>query len=353
MQTKLFSWRLVWLAALVAAGLACGRGAANPTSAPATVTIAPEATATQAAVATEAPHTTAPTLAPSATPPPLPSDTAVPATALPDVSALAGTIDYDVTYCTSEEGVALEMDVYFPSEMDAPLPAVVFIHGGGWGEGDKRHGVDIFTGLVEQDFVVASLNYRLGPEYFYPSQIQDVKCAIRHLRANAAAYGVDPARLGAMGTSAGAHLSAILGLTDETAGWDTGAYLEHSSQVAAVVGFDTPVDLAQEFPGILSAIGEGAFGPDPSPGLLAEASPIHYVTTGDAPFLLIHGLQDNWVPPTQPQLLYDRLVAAGVPAELVLVQGARHAFMAANGPTRPSREELLDSVLLFFTEHLK
>jgi acetyl esterase/lipase len=354
MQTQSISWRLAWVAALIAAVLACGREAASPTpplatTPAATVTTAAEPASTQLpATNTSAPPTEPPaTDVPTSTPLPLPSATA------PDFSSLAGTIARDVTYCMSAEGVALKLDLYFPPKMDAPQPAVVFMHGGGWSEGDKRQGVDVFSGLVEQYFVVASLNYRLAPEYIYPAQIVDVKCAVRFLRANAAAYGVDPARIGSMGTSAGAHLAAILGLTDETAGWDLGPHLEQSSQVQAVVTFFAPIDLTQDFVGIHSAIDAGVFGPNPSASLLAEASPIKYVTAGDAPFLLIHGAQDNFVPPTQSQLLYDNLLAAGVPAELVFVQGAGHAFISADYPVKPSREELLIKVAAFFTQYLK
>jgi acetyl esterase/lipase len=291
----------------------------------------------------------------TATPAVLPATaTALPATAGADFASLAGTVAYDVTYCTSAEGIALQMDVYYPASLAAPAPAVVFIHGGGWSSGDKRQGAQLFRGLVAFDFVVVSLNYRHAPEFPYPAQIQDVKCALRSLRANAVAHGIDSARIGAMGSSAGAHLAAILGLTEATPGWDTGQYLDQSSRVAAVVDFFGPMDLTQPFPGIASAIGEQVFGAtSPDDRVLVEASPVTYITADDPPFLIIHGAADEFVPPSQSQILYDRLTAAGVPAELVLVENGRHAFIADTNPVSPSREALVLRVVEFFNEHLK
>ena len=342
------------LGALILATLACAGQAPAATLSPASATPA-EAASTAAPTVTAAPAATATPAAPTQTTVSNPTETLALASATPaaDLSLLAGSVAYDVTYCTSVEGVALKMDVYYPASLPAPAPAVVFIHGGGWSEGDKRQGAPLFTSLLAFDYVVVSLNYRLAPQHPYPAQIEDVKCAIRHLRANAAAYAVDPARIGAMGTSAGAHLAALLGLTGAEAGWDTGQYLEQSSQVAAVVDFFGPMDLTQPLPGIASALGTNVFGAtSPEDSVLVAASPVTYITPDDAPFLIIHGAADEFVPASQSQILYDRL-AAGVPAELVLVDNGRHAFIAENYPVQPSREALLLRIAEFFNEHLK
>jgi acetyl esterase/lipase len=316
------------LLAISLAMTACVRGTARPA-------VVPE---------TAAPSSTVP--APTSTVVPLPTAALLP-------GAQAGAVLHDVTYCTVE-GVELKMDVYFPDSFTSPAPAVVYVHGGGWSSGDKRQAAEIGSGLQEHAFIVISLNYRLAPEYAYPAQIEDVKCAVRHLRANAGAYGLDPARIGAVGTSAGAHLAAMLGLTDETAGWDTGLYLEQSSQVAAVAVLYAPTDLTQQFPGVVSAIGESVFGATaPDDIVLVEASPITYVTADDPPFLLIHGARDNFVPPAQSQILYDRLIAAGVPAELVFVENGGHAFLQSDAPVVPSREELIARIAQFFELNLK
>ena len=271
----------------------------------------------------------------------------------PAILARAGTVVYNLTYCTTG-GVDLKMDVYHPNELTSAVPVVVFIHGGGWTSGDKRQAEPVFVdGLRADGFMVISLNYRLAPEFPYPAQIEDVKCAVRHLRAEAARYGLDPNAIGAAGTSAGAHLAAMLGVTDAEAGWDTGAYLEQSSQVSAVVAFFVAADLTLEFPGIAFASSEGAFGASFDAALLKEASPISYVTADDAAFLLIHGAQDAFVPPSQSQILHERLIAAGVESEVVLVEGGRHAFLAMDYPVQPSREELTAKSAAFFSLHLR
>ena len=360
MNTTLKPGRLFGMGALILAGLACAGRTAETTPPLATDTLPPlEATVTSAPADTALPTETAVPASPSATAPP--TTTAPPTSAVdiaatlpPVVAAQAGTVARDVTYCTSAEGIDLKMDVYFPSTLAAPTPAVVFIHGGGWSAGDKRGGAEFFTRLLDFDYVVISLNYRLAPAFPYPAQIQDVKCAIRYLRANAAAYGVDPARIGAMGTSAGAHLAAILGVTEAVAEWDTGPYLEQSSKVAAVVDFFGPADLTQPMPGLTSAIREEVFGAtSPSDSVLAEASPVTYITPDDAPFLIIHGSLDDFVPVSQSEILLDRLLAAGVPAELVLVENGRHAFHTADYPVQPSREELTLMIAAFFDQYLK
>jgi acetyl esterase/lipase len=246
------------------------------------------------------------------------------------------------------------MDIYYPNEMTGSAPVVLYIHGGGWHTGDKRMIEPVVSDpLRAAGFMVISLNYRLGPEYPFPAQIQDVKCAVRHLRAEANRYGLDPDAIGALGTSAGSHLAALLGVTDDPSPWDVGSNLDQSSRVAAFATFYMPADLTLTYPGIDLAISEGAFGPNPSPEFRREASSTTYVTPDDAPSLLIHGIPDAHVPPEQSQILHDLLVAAGVPSEVILVQGGVHTFLALEHPVQPSREELAARLVAFFSEHLK
>ena len=103
----------------------------------------------------------------------------------------------NVTYCTGG-GVPLLMDIYLPAAARPGAPAAIYVHGGRWIRGDKTEGsgADEIPDLVRRGFVVASINYRLGPRYRFPAQIEDVKCAVRYLRANAAAYHLNPQRIG-------------------------------------------------------------------------------------------------------------------------------------------------------------
>ncbi len=113
----------------------------------------------------------------------------------------------DITYCTAD-GVELKLDFFLPKQPLGVVPLVIYVHGGGWFEGDKRGGEGMLDApaLLEAGFAFATLNYRLAPEYKFPAMIQDVKCAIRFLRAHAGEYRIDPQKIGIYGASAGGHL---------------------------------------------------------------------------------------------------------------------------------------------------
>ncbi len=200
------------------------------------------------------------------------------------IGALAGQTLRDVVYCTLD-GQDLVLDLYFPSESAAPWPVVMYIHGGAWSAGDKRSGAGYVEvpALREAGFVVAAVNYRLAPRYTFPAMIEDVKCAVRFLRAHAADYGLDPDHVGVWGGSAGGHLAALLGTSDASAGWDVGPYPDQSSRVQAVVDMFGPADLAR-------MAAQAATNPRGAPRLLtifdatspddpalAVASPVTYV----------------------------------------------------------------------------
>jgi arylsulfatase A-like enzyme/dienelactone hydrolase len=267
-----------------------------------------------------------------------------------------GSVQRDVTYCTAD-GVALKMDVYFPKKaQSAPMPVAVYVHGGGWVGGDKGGGAGILAvdELLGRGYLVASINYRLAPQYKFPAQIEDVKCAIRYLRANAATYGLDPQRIGAWGGSAGGHLVALLGTSDASAGLEgQGGYAEQSSRVQAVVDMFGPADLTA-FADTTGTRGQIVFGAtsrdDP---VLGRASPVTYISPDDPPFLILHGEKDQTVPPSQSQILYERLQAAGVPATLVVVKNAGHGFSPVGGAISPTRDELARMIADFFDQHLK
>ncbi len=271
---------------------------------------------------------------------------------------MLGKVERDVTYCTID-GVDLKMDVYHPGRSDdGPAPVAVFVHGGAWTSGDKSAGTGMadFDELVRRGYLVASLDYRLAPQYQFPAQIQDVKCAIRSLRANAARWGIDPGRIGAWGSSAGGHLVSLQGLTGAGAGWDTeGQYLDQASRVQAVVDLFGPSDLtAPDITGLARPLAARVFGvTSPNDPKLVQASPVTYISRDDPPFLILQGDRDQTVPMSQSQELYDRLVAAGVEAKLVIVRNAGHGFIPVGGRISPGRSELTRMIADFFDEHLK
>jgi len=269
--------------------------------------------------------------------------------------AKLGTVERDITYGTAD-GVDLKMDIYYPEHAAGAVPAVLYVHGGAWIGGDKREGAGTaeIPELRSRGYLVAAVNYRLAPDYKFPAQIEDVKCAVRYLRANAAAYGIDPARIGAWGGSAGGHLVSLLGTTDASAKFDgDGGWTDESSRVQAVVDMFGPTDL--------KALSEGdprflymLFGTiNRNAGIVKKANPITWISRDDPPFLILHGEYDEMVPVSQSEILYDALLAKGIPATLVIVENAGHGFAPVGGPITPGRSEISDMVAEFFDQYLK
>jgi acetyl esterase/lipase len=263
-------------------------------------------------------------------------------------------VDRDITYCTAA-GTDLKMDVYYPVQQSSKAPLAVYVHGGAFISGDKATGSGLadVAELLRRGYVVASLDYRLAPKYPFPAAIEDVKCGIRSLRANALKYGVDANRIGAWGTSAGGTLVALLGLADTSAGMEgEGGYSGVSSRVQAVVDMFGVSDLTP--PGVRVAVrafvpGSGAA----ADALAAKASPITHISADDPPFLILHGDKDAVVGINQSQLLFDRLQAAGVPSEFIVVRNGGHGFVPTGAPISPSRAEISRKVADFFDALLK
>jgi acetyl esterase/lipase len=317
---------------LFAASLACGiLSRATPAPIAASTTLTPE---------TQATPTVNPPAATRSAQPPRPQRE--------NPADHAASVQREVTYCTVE-GVELKMDLYLPKDTTGPTPLVVYIHGGGWSQGDKSGGAGMVDGpaLLDAGFTMASLNYRLAPEYKMPAMVQDVKCAIRSLRAHAGEYNIDPGRIGVWGGSAGGHLVNMLGTTDAGAGFDVGEYLDQSSRVQAVVDMFGPADLTVDFSGGYERLRESVFG-DFSP---VESSPVTYITPDDPPFLILQGDADQVVPLSQSREFYDRLAAAGVDAQLVIVKNGPHGLGSPS--ESPARDELTKLIVQFFEAQLK
>jgi acetyl esterase/lipase len=241
------------------------------------------------------------------------------------------------------------MDVYFP-EAGGPWPVLAYVHGGAWMRGDKSEAAELARGMTAQGYLVVSINYRLYPAAKFPDMIEDVKCAIRFLRTKAGEYNLNPNRIAAIGASAGGHLVALLGTADENAGFDVGEHLDQSSRVQAVIAMAPPTDLTRKFPNadmeLLRHVGTGEID-------FAQASPITYVTAEDPPFLLIQGDQDEVVPVEQSKLMYDRLIQANVPAQLVIVKNGRHSLTAPDGSAMPTLAEINQTILDFLSKFLQ
>jgi acetyl esterase/lipase len=225
----------------------------------------------------------------------------------------------------------LLLDLARPAKLEKPTPCIVFIHGGGWAGGNRKAHYSNMRRAAEQGFVAATISYRLvkGEQHRWPAQIEDCKCAIRWLRANAERFSIDPARIGAFGDSAGAHLSMLLGTLDKEDGLEgEGGSPDQSSKVQAVVGYYGPTKLTVEFPPSSRNIVANFIG-----GTLNErradydrASPLRYVSSGDATMLLFHGTKDELVPYEQAFEMATALTKAGVPGRVEILLGQRHGW---------------------------
>jgi acetyl esterase/lipase len=208
------------------------------------------------------------------------------------------------------------------------LPLIVFIHGGGWTDGTKERGIFPLTYFVQNGFAAASIEYRLTGEAIFPAQIQDVKDAIRFLRGNAQKFRIDPDRISVWGQSAGGHLAALVGTS---AGAKELGDRDKSAAVQAVIDWNGPTDFLKDEAAMAlttqkdSAINRLVGGPlKDRRHMAALANPLSYIDRTDPPFLIMHGDADNVVDIKQSKLLFDALVASGVPAKFEILPGEQH-----------------------------
>jgi acetyl esterase/lipase len=257
----------------------------------------------------------------------------------------------DIEY--SNVGARVAMDVVRPkTPATAPLPAVVLVHGGGFRRGSRDSYLPMATKLAQRGYIAATVSYRLAPRHQFPAAVEDVKAAVRFLRANAARFNLDPARIGAMGGSAGGHLVLFLGLTADVADFEgSGPNRDQSSRVACVVNYYGPTDFTQSYAKSVDAaeVLPLFLGGDLKNNRLAHqvSSPLNWVTPRAAPTLSIHGTEDTYVGYEHSIWLTERLLAAGVHAELETIPGAGHGFKGADAERADQR------AFAFFDKYLK
>lgn len=275
---------------------------------------------------------------------------APPSTAPPAAAEANPVVVPDVVYATVN-GTPLHLDVYEPGDRDHETrPAVILIHGGGWTRFDKStmRGMGLF--LARSGFVAFSVDYRLfqpPATNRWPAQLDDVQRAVRWVRANAAKYQVNPQRIGAFGHSAGAQLASLLGMVETRDNSDP-ALAKYSSRVQAVVDVSGPADFTTRRDPDAMAFFANFFGADYAqhPAIWRDASPAFHAAKNDAPFLIVHGTQDQDVPMAQAEELLAKLQAAGATASLVKIDDA-HTFR-----TPEARRMLAGASLEFFAEYL-
>jgi acetyl esterase/lipase len=222
----------------------------------------------------------------------------------------------DVPYAATSPSQML--DVYLPDDGHGPYPTIVTIHGGAFAMGDKADGQQIpMLAALDRGYAVVPVNYRLSGEARFPAAIQDVKAAVRFLRANAATYGLDPDRIAAWGDSAGGYLAAMVGTTCGVKAFDDPGLgnASESDAVQAVIDWFGPIDFGtMDAQFQQSGSGQANHGEASSPesqflgvavagdpAKVEAADPETYISEDDPPFLIEHGTADGNVPVEQSE----------------------------------------------------
>jgi len=267
----------------------------------------------------------------------------------------AGKSFYDQVYCQID-GVDLIFDLHYPTQGEGPFPLIIFIHGGAWQMGDRRGGTGVaFRGaLLDAGYAFAGINYRLAPEYTFPAMIEDVKCAVRFLRANAELLGLDPNRFAALGGSAGGHLVSLLGVTAEQDLWESaGQYQGVSSHVSLVVDMFGAADLRALAEPENQEQWRNVFGDSvDDPEAMWKISPLAYVTSDAPPFLILQGNLDDTSLYRQSQEMTAALEEVSVPVELIIVYGGGHGTELFQEGATPDQTSLTESLLDFLGTYL-
>jgi acetyl esterase/lipase len=255
----------------------------------------------------------------------------------------------------------LKLDLARP-QGDGPFPAIVFIHGGGWSEGNRQGYRGQIQGAARRGYVAVTISYRLfkydrakkdtaTATPIFPAQIHDAKAAIRWVRANAQKYHINPDRIGVTGGSAGGHLSLLVGLAGPAANLEgDSGNPEQSSRVQAVVNTFGPTEMVGCYEkSSVAWIFRLFLGGTPSeaPERYKAASPVTYVSKDAPPILTLHGDKDALVPVDQAKLLDEKMKAVGASHTLTIFEGQGHGFGGEYD------RKAWDATWKFFDRHLK
>jgi len=261
----------------------------------------------------------------------------------------------DIEYARAPEQVLL-LDLYLPEKAATPPPLLIYVHGGAWRSGTKT---DVpIDPLLKKGFAIASVEYRLTPVAPFPANIHDLKASIRFLRAKAAEYDYDPKRFVIVGSSAGGHLAALVGVSNghkELEG-KLDQFLDQSSDVQAIVSLygasnlqsilkqSTQRGLDVRVPALQLLLGGQ---PEEKPSLAKLASPVAHVDKNDPPLLLIHGDQDPQMPIQQSYELQEAYEKLKLPVQFEVIHGGVH------GGVEFYDEKRMSLVADFLRKHLK
>lgn len=269
----------------------------------------------------------------------------------------AGTLHYDNIPYANDTLKKHLLDIYVPSTNKSSYPVVVWIHGGAWMSNDKYADMGYMKNtlkeFIEKGYAVASIDYRWSTMAVFPAQIQDCNQALEFLYQNASKYKLDKSRMALIGFSAGGHLANLAGLSNNNNVKDFYADGKKPHfKIKVVLDFYGPADF-------LTLKGRDSNDPH-NPitlllgGMVADneakakkASPITYIDKNDPPFLIVQGEKDQSVNPDQAILLSEKLKAAGVKNDLIIVPDAPHYGVMFDA------ENIRDKIFEYLDEYLK
>ena len=263
---------------------------------------------------------------------------------------------YRIEFCNAQY-IPLKLSImkpryYFPYDTKQVLPTIVFLCGGAWVENDKNVWLPELAWFAKRGYAVASIQYAVTAKSRFPDNILNVKQGIRFLRSHSEEFGIDTDRIILMGESAGGYLTSLCAATNNTRDFDKGDNLDQSSQITAAVAFYPPAE-----PGdILRGKVEPTAG-NPTPAVPPQfdmpadtflyPSVVDYISKDTVPMLLLHGLADDLVDPSNSERIYKALQNAGVCSELFLVKDAGHADYRFIQP------EMKEQILAFMDEIIR
>ncbi len=313
-----------------------------------------------------------------------PQEGTVAITSAPEKSVSDVDVKKNITFATPQvEGVPqnLKLDIYIPQGVSGNMPALVYIHGGGWMEGSRSSCPG--NTLAKGGYVVACIDYRLvekdgdcSKDSIFPAAVQDVKSAVRWLRQNARVYSINPDKIGLIGDSSGGHLAVLAGVSKGAGIFNNNQNSGPSDAVQAIVDWYGPVDVTQmeiAFTDDACKVKESElsknYGNAATFGLTyawsrflggsldnsevlnraKQASPLTYLDGNDPPILIIQGASDNVVPPEQSEILSTAVKNAGIKTSFITLPGVGHSF----GSASKVNSNFSNATLSFFDLYLK
>lgn len=255
----------------------------------------------------------------------------------------------DILYCNDQK-----LDIYYPRKaVLAKAPAVIYMHGGGWENNDKASEasmLDMLEPLRDEGYAIVSIDYRKLPQFSYPAPVQDALCSVRYINAEQKNLGLEPQKIALFGFSAGGHLAAMVGTMDSKNALTEGqVYADQPSRVKAVVTLAGLLDFDEGLRNN-NVLRIRYFLKNAN---WHSAAPIAYVTPDDPPFLLIHGLQDQYVSPEQDILFAKKLTENGVASEVLHINNAEHGLGEVGGPISMPREQVAQKIRDFIKQKLQ